>query len=311
MAEAPIFVVGAPRSGTHLVRFCLSRHSRLHIAPESGFFIQIYGNRRLLAPRRIADAAPALVDRILRSGDPTMEAERPFREELIARVRDGTGSYRALAEAVFGFMAERRGKVRWGEKTPLHALYIPQIRALFPEARIVYVHRDPRNVVASYLRSPLLPDDLALAIVHTRMSVMAGRRAVERGWAWPVAYEALVERPEAVLRGLADYVGEDFEAAMLEPGMRDSSYGSGELMQREPGRGIEKDPDEADKWRSVLSEREGALVQALVEGTRGPTPPWSLRVKVARTQLFQGIMHTRNRWGLHGLKRPFPGGGAR
>ena len=35
-SQAPVFVVGAPRSGTHLLRFCLSRHSRLHVGPETG-----------------------------------------------------------------------------------------------------------------------------------------------------------------------------------------------------------------------------------------------------------------------------------
>ena len=42
-------------------------------------------------------------------------------------------------------------KTRVLEKTPMHALYIPVIQRLFPEARICQILRDGRQVAASYI----------------------------------------------------------------------------------------------------------------------------------------------------------------
>jgi len=300
----PIFVVGAPRSGTHLVRFCLSRHSRLHIGPETGFFISIYGNRRLVPPRAFPDRADALVDELLRSGDPTMDDLLPLRDRLVEEIRTRRPpDYRALARLLLSAPAKAEGKPRWGEKTPLHVLYVDNILQLFPRARIIFVRRESRNVVASYLRSPLLPDDLVAALVQVRASVRAGARAVARGQVWEVRYEELVARPEAVLRGVADYVGETFEEAMLRPGMRDSSFGDGELMQREEGLGIIQEDDESEKWRRTLSEAEGDIVRRVVDGAPGTIPP-GLRLRLARRSAVHRLMHLRNRWGWYGLKAP-------
>lgn len=299
----PVFVVGPPRSGTHLLRFCLSRHSRLHVGPETGFFLKLDGDRRLLAPGSFPRRAEEIVDRLLRSGDPTMEDVLPLREELVARVRAGPADHRALAEVLLGTIAGARGKARWGEKTPFHVLYVDRILALFPEARIVCLRREARNVVASYLKSPLLPDDLATALAQTRLCVRAGAKAVAAGRAHEVRYEELVADPEPVLRGVADYVGERFEEGMLRPGMRDSSFGDGELMQREEGLGIVHDPDEAHKWRRTLSDEEGEIVRRMVEGAPGPVP-LGLRLRVARAEAIQRVMHGRNRLGLHSLKVP-------
>jgi hypothetical protein len=299
-ALRPVFVVGAPRSGTHLLRFCLSRHSRVNVGPETGFFLKIYGNRHLLPPRRFPEHAEDIVDRLLRSGDPSMADVVPLRRSLVEAVRQGAADYAELAQILLGGIAAAAGKPRWGEKTPFHVLYVRQIRALFPEARILYVARESRNVVASYLRSPLLPDDLAMAVAQVRMCVRAGEAAVRAGAAMQVSYEELVGRPEATLREVARYVGEEFEAGMLKPGMRDSSFG-GNIMHREEGLGIVQDPGEADKWARVLSREQGRYIQVLVDGAGGRVPA-SLRARVARVELRQRMMHARNRAGLHDLR---------
>ncbi len=299
----PVFVVGPPRSGTHLLRFCLSRHDRLHVAPETGFFIKIYGNRRLVRPRDFPARAERIVDLFLRSGDPTMDDVRPLRAELVEAVRAGPADYRALAEALIGRIAREAGKERWGEKSPLHVLYVDQILGLLPDARILVLARDSKNVVASYLKSPLLPDDFPLALAQVRMCVDAGERAVARGQAHLVRYEDLVTQPERVLQEVAAYVGEDFQPAMLEPGMMDSSF-QGPIMQRREGLGIVADPDEARRWTRALSPEQARAVEILVDGAPGRVSR-ELRAAVRRRLLWQRGMHVRSKLGLFGLRLPF------
>ena len=54
---------------------------------------------------------------------------------------------------VMDSIADQQGVERWAEKTPAHLLYIPQIKEIIPEAQIIHIIRDGRNVAASIRQS--------------------------------------------------------------------------------------------------------------------------------------------------------------
>src|ERR1700722_144714 len=45
MARTPVFIVGAPRSGTTLLRVTLNRHSQLAVCGETDYFRRVYARR--------------------------------------------------------------------------------------------------------------------------------------------------------------------------------------------------------------------------------------------------------------------------
>ena len=59
-------------------------------------------------------------------------------------------------------------RIRMLEKTPKNSLRIPFLAAVFPEARFIYLHRDPREVLASMMEAwtirtlPYLPEPARL-----------------------------------------------------------------------------------------------------------------------------------------------------
>jgi len=82
-SAGPIFVVGAPRSGTTLLRVILSSHSRLYIPPESDFIPRLF-LRRARAPmtalstskgsRKSDDRLPTTRDRRPETRDSNLRA---------------------------------------------------------------------------------------------------------------------------------------------------------------------------------------------------------------------------------------------
>src|ERR1700735_558080 len=121
MNEAPVFVVGAPRSGTTLLRNMLNRHPRLAIVLETQVYNYVYRRRPAFGDLGVPAARRRFVkeylatERIERSG---LKLEG-LEERLL---RDAT-SYRALFAALMEHYATGEGKARWGEKSPQHALF--------------------------------------------------------------------------------------------------------------------------------------------------------------------------------------------
>lgn len=144
------FIVGSPRSGTTLLQLLLDAHPDVAIPPES----HIYRVFTPLMPRY---------------GDLSAEANlRRFADDLVADVwikawkldvtgaelvREASRPGRAgVVDALLRRYAAAHGAKRWGEKTPYHVSFLPQIMADFPNARIIHLVRDGRDVLESRRR---------------------------------------------------------------------------------------------------------------------------------------------------------------
>jgi hypothetical protein len=78
----------------------------------------------------------------MRSMNAKPEIVQTLRQRFAEQLRDRDGA-----------PAPAFGRVRMLEKTPKNALRIPFLRAAFPEARFIYLHRDPREVLASMMEA--------------------------------------------------------------------------------------------------------------------------------------------------------------
>jgi len=256
----PIFIVGAPRSGTHLLRFCLTQHSALYVAPETSFFIHAYGSRcldrLLLGARRWSMLADRLIDR---SGDPTMADVARRRDEVRQATRDSR-SYAEFARRFYHSLALPSGKRRWGEKTPYHTFCLPQVFRFFPDAQVLFITRDMKATVASTIKSGHVRVGFKKAVAANLLARRTARKHAGDPRVHMVSYEAFTDHPEASLREICGFLGETFEPAMLHPGMMDSSYG-GNVMELERTIGIQR--DDPLKWKSALSTRQADLIDAL------------------------------------------------
>jgi len=142
--RCPVFIVGPPRSGTTLMRLMLNAHSEIAIPDETGIFFWLYqwaGIPRIfrgpLSKRQQLVAALGREVTVKFDDLPWTNKPRKFRD---------------VVEWLFSTYAQQRQKTHWGEKTPAHVMYIKQIKRMFPECTIIYMSRDPRAIISSYLR---------------------------------------------------------------------------------------------------------------------------------------------------------------
>ena len=106
-------------------------------------------------------------------------------------------SLATMLESLTVLHAAQAGKERWVEKTPRHLRMTSTIRQLWPDARIVRIVRDPRDVALSLAGMPFAKDSLVGNLVRVDQDDRASRASIESdGSAMTLRYEDLVTEPE-------------------------------------------------------------------------------------------------------------------
>ncbi len=185
---APIFLVGFPRSGTTLLDQILSSHSRLFCMEEKEIFAESVAD--LLA----ADAPLDNLDIETRRAGYWARVQAPFGDRLLV------------------------------DKLPLNIIFLPLIARAFPDAKIIFALRDPRDVILSCFQqrfgmnaamAQFLDLGNAAAYYDLVMSLMEACRARLPLRLHQVRYEDVVANLEQEARALTDFLDLPFEPAML------------------------------------------------------------------------------------------------
>ena len=279
--SAPVFIVGASRSGTAMLRSILMQDSDVSLAGETHYFDDLrqkFRDKQLsqMTPderNQCADYFRAISERPYgKHGAP--EDSRFSRDDLLtdaAAIGDTTDS---VFEAYCKRIASEKGAHIWGEKTPRHVFRIDDIFELYPQAKVVCMMRDPRAVVASYRDWNLGPKDtnvndqadkervkksynIVLATLMWRAAANAAILAKKRHGedrVQIVRYEDVVATPEETTRDVVEWLGITYSSELLTVPLHNSS-----TMATDHGAGISTAPK--NRWQKVLSDREIGIIQ--------------------------------------------------
>jgi hypothetical protein len=212
---SPIFIVGAQRSGTTMLRLMLNRHPQLCIPFESGFIVPFFRRLHEYGDLGTRDNARRLLGDILRY--PLMAQRKPLTVDEEAVLAGPIAGYGDLVNAIFLGHARSQGKSQWGDKTPSYVEDLDALWTIFPGCRIVHLVRDGRDVALSNRRLAWGIQSLPRAASDWRWKVTLGRRvgSVLAPFYREVRYEELVAWPGPTLRGICDFLALPYEQAML------------------------------------------------------------------------------------------------
>ena len=268
--NAPIFIVGANRSGTTLLRLMLNAHSRIAVPEELLYLRSHYAGVRVEDWRNptlsTSDYTAIVRDFVSNTVQlhPSLDADALTRTILAHPSPDLRRPYEVVLQA----WADQNGKERWGEKTPGNLFYVDILREMFPSAYFLYVVRDPRAGVASMLKTDFFPEDVVFNALsrrkHARVGLQLLRNYVAPGHWMTVRYEDLTTHSEETLRQVCRLIGEPYEDRMLhfhrtaEAYMKEDAASSFNATATRP-----VTTRRVDAWRDQLSERTIALVETI------------------------------------------------
>lgn len=218
--DPAVVIGGLHRSGTSLMRGLLGSHPSLAIWPNDlPFWRQLYKRHR---DRDFGDPADraALVDAVL--AEPKYESVAPGfdRSDILAELAGHNHvDCGVVFAAFFRRYAIQVGRPRWGVKTPFNEFYAAAIFASYPNARMIQLLRDPRDVACS-IQSRGWRWDPARFCKHWRKSADRARQfmALHPDAYLCVRYEDLVREPVATMRRVCAVVNLDVHDDMF--GMR-------------------------------------------------------------------------------------------
>ncbi len=199
----------------------LASHPEVSAGPESQFFSKLP-----LAELEAAALDEAWPEKAAEMLSGLTLADQPV-AELFETSRSGIARYlsgrepgiAAMLESLTMPFAAARGKVRWAEKTPNHIQNLETIRSLWPDAPIVRIIRDPRDVGLSTCKLPTFSNHVLPNIyVWQQWNAGAEDFLASDPLSMTIRYEDLVDDAEKVLREVCELIGEDFDPAMIEFG---------------------------------------------------------------------------------------------
>jgi hypothetical protein len=238
----------------------LNRHPEIGLCDETFYFYYVYNRQRAFGDLTDPSNRQRLVERYLATH--RMLRLQLDREALAAVLLEEGTSYEEFFLALLRFFARSLGKRRFGEKTPQHAWEAQRLLDLYPEARIVHLIRDPRDVVASLNRMPWGEGSASANARVWQSCVRAAERCAGHPRFLRVRYEDLIADAEAVLRELCSFLGEDYEACMLHP--TEGTQADQWWFQRAQG---PLSSDRLEKWRQELTSKEVALIEWIARET--------------------------------------------
>lgn len=233
LVNQPIFLVGAERSGTTLLRLMLLSHPKIAWCHEFEY----------------------VVDRISESGDwPNLDEYYEWLASHRIFLATGFEIDRSLTypQLMNSFLVQKRDR----ENKPLIGAtvhrHFDRLLSIWPDARFIHILRDGRDVANSCIRmgwaGNLWTGVERWIEAECLWEKLSDRIPVERRV--EITYETLISEPLKTLAGLCDFIGVPYDKAML-------SYSDNTTFNL-------PDPKFTQQWRHKFSDSEIQLVESRI-----------------------------------------------
>ena len=268
--EDPVFICGTGRCGTTILQRILSNHNNLFsLRYESRFITTQGGLMSVLNKDSDEETLPLFRHKILgewyrKTYLKDMPGEyvgglcadihdithielllQDLRKALsVSQIREERlDAVRQFINGVFTLAMNKTKKRRWFEKTPVNILYMKELLEIFPQAKLIHIYRDGRDVAASIIANGFWPIwENEVLPVYTRLKSKSAKdcaiywreflrfgfnqaQNLPQNGCIHIKMEDLISKTEETLRRICDFIGEEFDDSMTKVPLQKHNIG--------------------------------------------------------------------------------------
>lgn len=261
--KSPVFIVGAQRSGTTLLRLMLNAHSQIAIPEEGTFWMPLLRRYKNNKFQKFNSIKRERYKKYLLSncqfklwGMDSAECVSIFTDSEMINLP-------TLMESFYKLYARKQGKDIWGDKTPSFFRMTPVLAQLFPQAKFINVIRDGRDLFLSWKKMNPAKSNIAVVAYEWRYKLLKSNEDLKRfvpGRFIEVKYEDLASCPEEELRKISQFLKIPFESGMLSYWKTSPQYigkHHSELIFKPPS------TKSINKWKNQLTSKEINIFESI------------------------------------------------
>ena len=230
MWDKPLFIIGNPRSGTSMLRLMLSTHSKIMIAPESGFLVwwcnkykdwNIDWNKSML-DEFITDLFDS------RRFEFWNMSKQDLKDYILKKQPANYAKLNYLIYLKYATNLDKGDIKIWGDKNNHYLNHIDELDLLYPNASFIHIIRDGRDVATSYKKlskikdsaklAPNLADEISDVAIQWRdniQTICESLKKIDQNRVAEVRYEDLVLDPVKNLKMLCNFLDVEYEFNMI------------------------------------------------------------------------------------------------
>ncbi|MCK4622646.1 MAG: sulfotransferase [Desulfuromonadales bacterium] len=267
----PIFIVGAPRSGTTLLQYMLRSHSKLSFPTgESHFIVPLFRKAESFGDLSQKNNIRRVLDEMYRRNADFLLTDlhgMRFEAETLADELHSKGcdTIPKIIAGLFEKNARGEGKKRWGDKTPYYVLHLPTILEMFPNAQIIHLIRDGRDCALSLLgrRFDFNVYNFYYAAAYWKHYVDIGQksgRQLDSGTYMGVRYEDLLTVPVVTMKKICGFLEENYSETVVNFN-KSTEPGKTPLLQKP----VQK--QNAGKWKKIMRPDQIKIFESAAKDT--------------------------------------------
>jgi len=203
----PVFIFSLPRSGSTLLQRILASHTEICSTSEPWILLPfIYARKKegLLSEYSHHDGYTAF-------------------NEFVGKLPGGDKDYNLLFQQFINGLYDKQclnNETYFVDKTPRYYLIIPEIIEIFPDAKFIFLFRNPAHVFASIIST--FGNNRLNRLHGNLIDIQVGPKALAAGYqlieeqSYKLRYEDLVTEPDRYVNEVFDYLEINHETGVFD-----------------------------------------------------------------------------------------------